>query len=171
MKTVLRDEATREVVARLQPASAELARAFPGEPGARQPVHTVYGGAQLFRSDIVNKLGTAALAALDEHAPDAASFASALGMASDLAEATHARVRAKLATEPVEDFRIDFEDGFGARPDAEEDEVAQRSARALAQGAADGTLPPFVGIRIKSLAEETRARGRMPGFSAKSRNV
>ena len=47
------------------------ARAYPGEPEERQPVHTVYGGAHLFRADSAPKLGALALAALDEYAPDA----------------------------------------------------------------------------------------------------
>ena len=64
----------------------------------------------------------------------------------------------KLEREPVEDFRIDFEDGFGARPDAEEDATAITAAREVARGMREGTLPPFIGIRIKSFGEEWKAR-------------
>ena len=32
-----------------------------------------------------------------------------------------ARVVDKLKREPIEDYRLDFEDGYGTRPDAEED--------------------------------------------------
>ena len=42
----------------------------------------------------------------------------------ELAKNVYERVREKLKQEAVEDFRIDFEDGFGHRPDAEEDEAA-----------------------------------------------
>ena len=59
----------------------------------------------------------------------------------------------------MEDFRIDFEDGFGARSDEEEDAVARRAAGELARGLAEGLLPPFIGIRIKSFGEEWKKRG------------
>jgi len=58
----------------------------------------------------------------------------------------------------VEDFRIDFEDGYGVRPDEEEDEHAAFAARELAEGLAAGTLSPFIGIRIKPFTEELKAR-------------
>jgi hypothetical protein len=124
----------------------------------RQPVHTVYGGAQLFRSDVARRLGATALRSLDEYAPDAASFAGALGLAPALADAVYARVRDKLEREPVEDFRIDFEDGYGNRPDAEEDGHAEQAAMETAKGLANGTLPPFFGIRIKPFSPELGAR-------------
>ena len=69
-----------------------------------------------------------------------------LGLPDELAEPVHDRVRAKLAREPVEDLRIDFEDGYGPRPDAEEDAAAARAARARRRGAyADGTARPVHG--------------------------
>ncbi len=76
-----------------------------------------------------------------------------------LAFTVYERVRAKLEREAVEDFRLDFEDGYGNRPDAEEDECARVTAEAMAVALAAGTLPPFVGIRIKPFTEELRARG------------
>jgi hypothetical protein len=75
-----------------------------------------------------------------------------------LAERVYARVVEKLEREPVEDFRIDFEDGYGNRPDAEEDGHAESVAREVAKGLAEGTLPPFLGIRVKTLSEELRGR-------------
>jgi citrate lyase beta subunit len=126
----------------------------------RQPVHTVYGGAHLFRADSAPRLGLRALAALEEHAPDARELARAFGLDdSELAETVRARVEAKLRREPVEDLRIDFEDGFGPRGDAEEDEEARRTAREAAAGLEAGALPAGLGIRIKSLGGELRARG------------
>jgi citrate lyase beta subunit len=73
-------------------------------------------------------------------------------------DAVHARVREKLAREAVEDFRIDFEDGYGNRPDDEEDHHAVVVGEELARGMAEGTLPPFIGIRVKTLTEELRLR-------------
>lgn len=68
------------------------------------------------------------------------------------------RVLEKLRREPVEDFRIDFEDGFGNRPDEEEDSFAASSAGELAKGLEARTLPPFIGLRIKPFNEELRNR-------------
>jgi len=145
--------------ARLTAANQAFAGRYPGEGGARQPVHTVYGGAQLFRSDSTGKLGQVARRALRDHAPDAATLARAVGLAdAALAERVYARVVEKLEREPVEDFRIDFEDGYGNRPDAEEDGHAESVAREVAKGLAEGTLPPFLGIRVKTLSEELRGR-------------
>lgn len=125
----------------------------------RQPVHTVYGGAQLFSPDTTGKLGAIALKTLTEHAPDAATLARALALDTAMAERIYPRVVAKLEREPVEDFRIDFEDGFGTRPDAEEDDVARKAAANTAAGMKSGTLPPAIGIRIKNLGDETERRG------------
>jgi citrate lyase beta subunit len=75
-----------------------------------------------------------------------------------LACAVYDRVRSKLEREPVEDFRIDFEDGFGVRPDEEEDRLAIQAAEEVARGHAEGVLPAFIGIRIKPLNEEMKRR-------------
>lgn len=75
-----------------------------------------------------------------------------------LAWTIYQKTIAKLQSEPVEDFRIDFEDGYGFRSDEEEDKDAKRSARELAKAAADGTITPFCGFRIKSFAPETYTR-------------
>src|SRR5262249_38910478 len=52
----------------------------------------------------------------------------------------------------------DFEDGFGIRPDHEEDGFALMAASEVARGLSDGTLPPSIGIRIKPLNEEMKRR-------------
>jgi citrate lyase beta subunit len=124
----------------------------------RQPIHTVYGGAHLFRADTAAKLGAAALKALDTHAPDPATLGAAVGISAETAARVYPRVRDKLTREAVEDFRLDFEDGYGNRPDAEEDGHAQSAADEVAAGAKNGTLPPFIGIRVKNLGEELRER-------------
>jgi len=148
----------------LRSTNAIVQHAYPGEPEDRQPVHTVYGGAHLFRADSARKLGVAALAALDEYAPDPRTFDEVLQFGSGqrrsdaFAETVRKRVVEKLRREPVEDFRIDFEDGYGNRPDAEEDGHARTAAGEVAAGAAAGTLPPFIGIRIKPLSNELHAR-------------
>ena len=158
VKTSLSPLALKGPLAKLRRANAAFARQQPGDPSARQPVHTVYGGAQLFRADSARKLGEIARRAMRDYAPDAHAFAEALGMAPSLADRVYPRVLAKLESEPVEDYRIDFEDGYGNRPDAEEDGDAVRTAEEVANGMAEGSLPPFIGIRIKPLSGELFAR-------------
>ena len=143
----------------LAPVDAELERRYPGDPGTRQPVHTVYVPGDDFAADTLRVWGDRALAALDEHAPDAASFAAVLGLDGELAEDVYGRVRAKLEREPVEDLRVDFEDGYGNRPDAEEDETAARAARLIAAAHAAGTAAPYMGVRVKCMEAAVRDRG------------
>ncbi|MFD5030660.1 DUF6986 family protein [Streptomyces sp. NPDC058405] len=143
----------------LAPVDAELARRYPGDPGTRQPVHTVYVPADHFDAGTIRSWGGQALAALDEHAPDAASLAAVLGLSDALAGPVYERVRAKLSREPVEDLRIDFEDGYGPRPDAEEDEAAARAARLVHEAYGNGTAAPYMGIRMKCMEAAVRDRG------------
>ena len=124
-------------------------------PG-RRPIHTAYVGAHLFRAGLATEWGELALKALADCAPDAAVLAAALDCHID--EHVFARLREKLRREPVEDLRIDFEDGFGVRSDAEEDGVARSAGAEGAAGLARNSLPPFLGIRIKALAAERATR-------------
>jgi citrate lyase beta subunit len=153
------DRLVAELDARLVDSDAELARRYPGDRGVRQPVHTVYVPADRYDSSTVPDWGQQALAVLDEHGGGASAFAAALGLPAALADDVVERVRAKLASEPVEDLRIDFEDGYGNRPDADEDAAVRAAAQALAGSVAAGTAAPFHGIRFKSLEAPTRARG------------
>ena len=157
--TSLTGAVSEEISASLAPVDAELERRYPGDPGTRQPVHTVYVPGDTFAADTIRVWGDRALAALDEHAPDAASFAAVLGLTDDLAAPVYDRVRAKLEREPIEDLRVDFEDGYGPRPDAEEDETAARAARIVAEAYAKGTAAPYTGIRMKCLEASVRDRG------------
>ena len=148
----------QEITQSLKSSLASFSARYPGESGRRQPVHTVYGGAHLFKSDTAPRLGSLAVRAFETYAPDAATFANVLELPDKLAETIYERVREKLEREPVEDFRIDFEDGYGTRPDAEEDGHAVSAAQEAAKGLEAGTLPPFIGIRIKTFSEELHAR-------------
>jgi citrate lyase beta subunit len=142
----------------LMQANQEFSRRYPGDSGSRQPVHTVYGGAHLFKADLCRKMGAIAERTLDEYSPDAATLALAIGIPNQIADTVYARVVEKLRREPVEDFRIDFEDGYGNRPEAEEDASADAAAQEVLKGLAASTLPPFLGIRIKCFSEELKAR-------------
>jgi citrate lyase beta subunit len=150
---------SEEISASLAPVDAELARRYPGDPGTRQPVHTVYVPGDVFAADTIRSWGDQALAALDEHAPDAASLAAVLGLSDELAAPVYDRVRAKLEREPIEDLRIDFEDGYGGRGDAEEDAHAARAARLITEAYAQGTAAPYMGIRMKCMEAAVRDRG------------
>jgi citrate lyase beta subunit len=141
---------TGELDERLAAADAALAREYPGERLGRQPVHTVYVPADRYDADLVPSYGAAALAVLDEHA----SAFTSLVRDDDLV----ARARAKLAAEPVEDLRVDFEDGYVGKSDADEDADVVRAATALAESQARGQAAPFGGIRIKCFEAPTRAR-------------
>jgi citrate lyase beta subunit len=123
-----------------------LAR-YPAARTARQPVHTVYVPADRFAADTAAQWGASALAALDEHGPLPGFDAAIEGL-----------VRGKLAAEPIEDLRIDFEDGYGVRSGEDEDGHVRAAARAVAASSAAGTLPPFIGLRVKSLEAPTRRR-------------
>lgn len=131
----------------------------------RRPIHTVYGGAHLFRKDIAKKLGNLALNSFIAHAPKNSDLLSALGVKLvgdktffDLGEVLHSKICKKLKEEPIEDFRVDFEDGLGERRDQEEDLLAEGAGRELASGLKEKILPPFIGIRIKSLSSESKKR-------------
>lgn len=125
----------------------------------RQPVHTVFGGAQLFHAGVVGRFRAVALESLAAYAPDAATVRTVFGFGSDeLAEVVLDKVREKLVREPIEDYRIDFEDGYGVRPEAEEDGHAVAAAREVAAGLAARSLPWRIGIRTKAPDAAGRVR-------------
>ena len=153
------DTRLAEAESALREANLAFAKAHPGESPGRQPVHTVYGGAQLFAADSVPKLGAIALRAMGQYAPSASSLGKAVAISDHSAlDTIYKRVRDKLTREPIEDFRIDFEDGYGNRPDTEEDHHALAVAAELAKGLSAATLSPFIGMRVKPLNEELRVR-------------
>jgi hypothetical protein len=145
----------------LTAANKKLARLYPGDATGRQPVHTFIGPGDAFTKDAARHAGEQALATLNACAPTAQAFAQIIGLPSSipgLADTVRARVVQKLEREPIEDYRLDFEDGYGARPDAEEDRHAAAAAQEVAAGMKAGTLPPFIGIRIKPLSRELNGR-------------
>jgi citrate lyase beta subunit len=158
MNTTLTTHELSSLSAPLTRALAPFNARFPGSAGERQPVHTVYGGAHLFKYDTIGKLGAKALQVVEEHGVDAFTFARAIGLSDLHADVVWQRVLEKLRREPVEDFRVDFEDGYGNRPDDEEDRDAARVAGEFLKGMDEGTLPPFIGIRIKPFTGELMQR-------------
>ncbi|TDR20664.1 DUF6986 family protein [Marinicella litoralis] len=144
----------------LAAANHRYAEHYPGDREALQPTHTLYGGAQLYKSTTTQKIGELSRQSLAQYAPDASAFAQALGLPGDkkLWQQIYDRVNQRLARCAVEDFRIDFEDGYGNRPDAEEDATAEFAAKELAKAIQQGMAAPFMGIRIKPFNEELKHR-------------
>ena len=134
--TELQDRLDRMLAA----ADAQLAQGYPGSRG-HQPVHTLYVPADRYEPAIGAAYGEEALSLLD-------AAAEAVEADASLVE----RVRDRLARQPVDDLRIDFEDGYGFRPDAEEDAAVLKATEPPAG-------VPASGIRFKSLEAGTRRRG------------
>ncbi len=138
---------------RVRAITAEHAARHPGVDEGRQPVHTFYVPADRFAATTPADLGAEALRLLEAHAPDAAAFGEVFGLSPELAPRVRERVAAKLAKEPVEDLRIDFEDGYGTRPDGEEDAHVAQAVEAVAQAYPVRGLPHYWGLRVKSFAD------------------
>jgi citrate lyase beta subunit len=148
----LPDSALRELDDRLAATDAELASRFPGPARQRQPVHTVYVPADRADAALPANWGAQALALIDAHEPALAA------LPIEQAEECLVRVREKLAQQPIEDLRIDFEDGYGYRPDAVEDADAAACGRTIVELAAGQGGPFVIGIRFKGLDAAPRAR-------------
>ncbi|NRQ34800.1 aldolase [Nonomuraea sp. NN258] len=121
------------------------------EPGW-QPVHTVYVPADRFHAGTVAEWGDRAATLAKAHLAGPAELAEVFGVPAGLAADVHDRVLRKLGREPVEDVRVDFEDGYGVRPGDEDGHVAQAAA-AVAELHAAGALPRRWGLRVKSFAD------------------
>jgi citrate lyase beta subunit len=144
---VLPDSVLADLDRRLAASDAARAVRYPGEPSGRQPVHTVYVPADRVRPGLTAAWGAAALAAVD-----GVDLAGITG----LDPAVLPRVLAKLDREPIEDLRVDAEDGYRG---SDEDADVRAAAAAVRDDLDAGTAPPFVGIRAKSLEPATRRRG------------
>lgn len=190
MKFSIPENEQSALLKQLQTANLRFQQTYPGDKPDRQPVHTVYGGANLFRADTCVKMGEIALKNLQTYAPNFVVLANVLQLSGYehlpkheseikalanklaaipetqrkqepawLAYTVYNKIITKLQTEAVEDFRIDFEDGFGNRPNEEEDATAVQAARELAAGMKNNTISPFIGIRIKPFTEDLKLRG------------
>jgi citrate lyase beta subunit len=190
MKFSITDSEKDNLLNELKIANLRFQQTYPGDKPERQAVHTVYGGANLFKSDTCVRMGEIALKSLQTYAPNFVTLANVLQLKGHehlphlikdiqdltarldamteaerkkehawLAYSVYNKIIKKLQTEAVEDFRIDFEDGFGNRPDDEEDATAVNAANELATGMQNKTISPFTGIRIKPFTEDLKYRG------------
>ncbi len=121
-------------------------------------MHTVYVPADRAAPGVCAAWGRQALATLDEHAGSPEALAIATGLERDEVHGAWPLLRAVLAERPIVDLRIDLEDGYGARTDAQEDADAVRAAEVLHAEAGAGIRPRRLGIRHRSLERGTRAR-------------
>jgi hypothetical protein len=160
MQTTIDQESLAPMLVRLTDANQAFASRFPGDGPLRQPVHTLYGGAHLYRPGTTAKIGGLARRHFADFAQDVDMFAANLGIEESraLAAQVFERVEQKLQQEPIEDHRADFEDGYGTRTDSEEDGHVDTAAKAMAEGLLQGSLPGSVGIRVKALTEEAKHR-------------
>ncbi len=186
MQTSIPDKKKKQLFEKLRKANSAFQKTYPGDLPDRQAVHTVYGGANLFKFDSARSLGAKALETFQTFAPDFITFGKIFGFSgiensgdsertkseyeeldwtmkkfhpAHLSYQVYHKVIRKLETEAIEDFRIDFEDGYGNRSNDEEDETAVTAAKEVAKGMKEKTLPPFIGIRIKPFTEEMKERG------------
>jgi citrate lyase beta subunit len=190
MNFSITDNEKETLLSSLMIANLKFQQTYPGDKPDRQPVHTVYGGANLFKADTCVKMGDIALKNLLTYAPNFVVLADVLNLkgfinlpSSEkkidklvkqldrmsekkrrnepawLPYSVYNKIIKKLKKEAVEDFRIDFEDGFGNRPDEEEDATAANAANELAKGMKNKTISPFIGIRIKPFTEDLKTRG------------
>lgn len=127
---MLSPEEVEDFVSALSTTDEERKARYPGDRLTNQPVHTCYVPAHQFRPDTVTRWGSTALETLRTNP-------------LDLPASIRERVERKLATQPIEDLRIDFEDGYGTPDDETEDADATRAAKALPD-------IPYAGLRIKS---------------------
>jgi citrate lyase beta subunit len=190
MKLTISENKKSSIFGELKTANQTFNAIYKGDREDRQPIHTVYGGANLFKSNTAEALGKVALRSLLAYASNFIEFSKAFQLQgheslpddkkvqkqliNELEKLSldvlkkhpagfsyniYNKVIAKLQREAVEDFRIDFEDGFGNRSDQEEDETAENAAKEVAKGIQENSLPPFIGIRIKPFTEELKERG------------
>ena len=143
----------------LSAANLRFEKSHPGDTGNRRPIHVVYGGAHLFKADTCAKLGQLAQKSWALYAPDPVALAHILGLDAQTAATLYPRISEKLQREALEDYRVDFEDGYGIRLDADEDAHCDAAAEQMALAFAENKLPPYCGIRVKALAEDSKHRG------------
>lgn len=179
-RRVLGEDLLGRLDAELATVDAELAAQHDGV-AAPQPVHTVYVPADTWHPGLAAEWGDRALAAVERHGgmqalaervlraaaqepgavrgtpppPDSpAGEAAREQEAAGLADA----VVAKLRAEPIEDLRLDFEDGFGERSDEEEDHWAAETGRQVGRALLGDSAPRRIGLRMKCLEAPVRRR-------------
>ncbi|KQR98968.1 aldolase [Williamsia sp. Leaf354] len=149
--TGLTDRAAQRMDAILDPVDARLDAMYPDVRVDEQPVHTVYVGADVVASDTLSLWSTEAVSIAEANRPVLVALSS---------DASVDAVIARLRRDPVDDLRIDLEDGYGNRPDDVEDAHARAAGEVLAHWSRTATGPRLTsGVRCKGLGPAERRRG------------
>ena len=69
MKNILTSDRTSGILSKLSGANRSFESDYPGKSLLRQPVHTIYGGAHLFKTDTAKKMGKLAIKNLNDLHP------------------------------------------------------------------------------------------------------
>jgi len=78
MKQSIPSQERIDILQRLSNANKNFQDSYPGERPDRQPIHTVYGGADLFKWDIVSKMRQVAVQTFEQYAPNFVVLAQVL---------------------------------------------------------------------------------------------
>ena len=110
MSTAIPEAKKKDVLEGLKNSNKAFQIQYPGDRPDRQPVHTVYGGAQLFKSETVSKMGRTAESHFWAYAPDSTTLAKALKLSGSVeyCEKIYQKILDKLEIEAVADFKITF---------------------------------------------------------------
>jgi citrate lyase beta subunit len=146
--TRLPENVRARIEAVLDTVDAELRSRYPGPDGRAQPIHTAYVPADRVTAETPGDWGAAATKLLDVHHDMLAELDGTASLPA---------VRERLERDPIQDLRIDFEDGYGFRSDDEEDRAATAVGTILSGWARAGR-PAGVGVRTKGLAGAERRR-------------
>lgn len=139
----------QEILTCLTDANRAVALRFPGDDTAHQPIHSYYESAALFHRGRITEITQEALTHQARYLSSPAALSDGFELSQEIAEKVIAKLLPKMQVSPIEDYRIDFEDGFGVHPDEYEDTIAIQCAIELAEAMSSGAIPPFIGIRTK----------------------
>ncbi|GAB3582205.1 DUF6986 family protein [Calidifontibacter terrae] len=149
----------RRLDEQLAAADHDLAEHYPGDRTDRGPIHTVYVPGDVFTAETTREWGDRALQLLEDFAPDTTTLADAVGAPIAEVEQVYGRLQKVLQDGPIQDLRIDFEDGYGRRPDETEDAHVAAATEAIRQLLTRPERPTWWGIRFKAFEAPTRERG------------
>jgi len=83
MKLSISESTKSSVLEGLNKANSNFQVHYPGDRPDRQPVHTVYGGAQLFKADTIQKMAGSAMAHFKKYAESENVLQEVFGIAGD----------------------------------------------------------------------------------------
>jgi hypothetical protein len=188
MNFSIADNEKEALLGSLKIANLKFQKTYPGDKPDRQPVHTVYGGANLFKSDTCVKMGEIALKNLTTYAPNFVMLADVLQLKGfidlpssekkidKLVKKLDRMGEKKRRNEPewlaytvynkilkklkkeAVRFPHDFKMDFATAP-IEEVATAVGAANELVKAMKNKTISPFIGIRIKPFTEDLKNRG------------